>query len=426
MAKKKGKAPGRSYARLTRAERNSIERMLDRGESCRAMARELGRSPSTVSDEVARHRFVTSPKSMAGQPAPEGLGESCPRLAGWPRCCNGCAKRGGYGCSRKPKVFYGARAAQEAADRELSEARRGLDEDEASMGRKLAVIKGAISRGMSPAQVSACYGGELGVSQSTVYRWVDAGYGGMTNLELRRKVGYRKRSRSAPRKPTPHSQRRSHGAFEALDEGVRDSAWEMDTVEGCEADAACLLTLFHRPTGFQLALLLEAQTTGEVARALGLVRSALGGEAAVRRVFGAVLTDNGHEFADEGVLAALLCERDGETRLFYCDPRRADQKGGCEKNHVEIRKLLPKGRGLRFDLLAREDCSLVMSQVNSEPRGRLAWMSPAKAFEAALGEDARALMDAFGVEALGPDDLDLTPGCVERSRASRGLPPLAG
>ena len=69
------------------------------------------------------------------------------------------------------------------------------------MGRKLAVIRGAISRGMSPAQVSACYGGELGVSQSTVYRWVDAGYGGMTNLELRRKVGYRKRSRSAPRKP---------------------------------------------------------------------------------------------------------------------------------------------------------------------------------------------------------------------------------
>lgn len=134
MARKRGKGPGRSYARLTRAERNSIERMLDRGESCRAIARELGRSPSTVSDEVARHRFVTSPKPMAGQPAPEGLGESCPRLAGWPRCCNGCAKRGGYGCSRKPKAFYGARAAQEAADRELSEARRGLDEDEAVDG----------------------------------------------------------------------------------------------------------------------------------------------------------------------------------------------------------------------------------------------------------------------------------------------------
>ena len=81
MAEKGGKGPGRSYARLTRAERNSIERMLDRGRPCQEIARELGRSPSTVSDEVSRHRFVTSPRSMAGQPAPEGLGEACPRLA---------------------------------------------------------------------------------------------------------------------------------------------------------------------------------------------------------------------------------------------------------------------------------------------------------------------------------------------------------
>ena len=72
------------------------------------------------------------------------------------RCCNGCKRRGGYGCTRKPKAFYRARLAQEAADRELSEARRGLDEDEGSMGRKLSVIRGAISRGLSPAPVSAC------------------------------------------------------------------------------------------------------------------------------------------------------------------------------------------------------------------------------------------------------------------------------
>ena len=32
----------------------------------REMARELGRSPSTVSDEVARHRIVTSSKSTLG------------------------------------------------------------------------------------------------------------------------------------------------------------------------------------------------------------------------------------------------------------------------------------------------------------------------------------------------------------------------
>ena len=55
------------------------------------------------------------------------------------------------------------------------------------------------------------------------------------------------------------------------------------------------------------------------------------------------------EFSDARAIAALLGEGPGETRLFYCDPRRSDQKGACERNHVEIRKLLPKGSGLRFD-----------------------------------------------------------------------------
>lgn len=54
-----GRRPsGRSYARLTRHERQTIERMLDRGKGCREIAGELGRAPSTVANEVGRHRFV--------------------------------------------------------------------------------------------------------------------------------------------------------------------------------------------------------------------------------------------------------------------------------------------------------------------------------------------------------------------------------
>ncbi len=45
---------------------------------------------------------------------------------------------------------------------------------------------------------------------------------------------------------------------------------------------------------------------------------------------------------------------------------------------------------------------------------------------AAYGDDARALLDGLGVEVLGPSELDLTPGCIERARAERGDAPLAG
>ena len=47
------------------------------------------------------------------------------------------------------------------------------------------------------------------------------------------------------------------------------------------------------------------------------------------------------------------------------------------------------------------------------------------AFRAMLGEDAAALLDAYGVEDVPLGDLDLTPGLIERARAERGDAPLA-
>ena len=398
--RKKGseKAAPRAYGRLTRHERDTVQRMLERRASCREIARELGRSPSTVSAEVASHRFVTAPKPRRGErvDASVDLSAACPRLAAWPRCCNGCGRYRAIGCKRRPHVFYEARAAQLCADSVLVSSRRGIDAD----------------------------GGPVDMSPSTIYRWVAAGYDGMTNMELRRKVGYRPRKRVAARAATRHSARRSYAAFLALGEDACAAAWEMDTVEGSRADSACILTLLHRPSRLQLYLPLPAKDAACVAAALGGVRSVLGPDG-MGRVFRAVLTDNGAEFSDEGAIADLVGEGPGETRLFYCDPRRSDQKGACERNHVELRKLLPKGAGLRFDRLSAADLALAMSHVNSEPRGALGFSTPARAFRAMLGEDAAALLDAYGVEDVALGELDLTPGLIERARAERGDAPLA-
>ena len=46
-----GKKQRERYRRLDRAERAAIQSGLDKGRSCRQMARDLGRSPSTVADE---------------------------------------------------------------------------------------------------------------------------------------------------------------------------------------------------------------------------------------------------------------------------------------------------------------------------------------------------------------------------------------
>ena len=198
----------------------------------------------------------------------------------------------------------------------------------------LAHIKDGLSRGLSPYEISVLYEDVVGVHRSTIYRWVDAGYGGLTNLELERKVGFKPRDRKAPRKPTPHSPKRSHGEFERLPGERKGARTELDSVVGGAVDAQAVLTLYNLPCHVQLALLVRAHDCGSVKRAIADVRSVMPGRM-FERWMRTALTDNGDEFADEDGIGKLLGERaeGGElkVRLYYCDPRQSQQKGGCER-----------------------------------------------------------------------------------------------
>ena len=93
-----GKKQRERYRRLDRAERAAIQSGLDKGRSCRQMARDLGRSPSTVADEVARNRTVAKGPGkgdrVRGVPdddrTPSGPGRARggwpARRARWPPC----------------------------------------------------------------------------------------------------------------------------------------------------------------------------------------------------------------------------------------------------------------------------------------------------------------------------------------------------
>lgn len=198
----------------------------------------------------------------------------------------------------------------------------------------------------------------------------------------------------------------------------------MDSVLGARGDSARVLTLLHRPTRFQLALPLADGTRSEVLAALRGLSAPLGGPAGARRVFGLALTDNGPEFSDEGAIASLLGERPGETRLFYCDPRRADQKGACERNHVELRKLLPKGASMEG--LTAAGLAEAMSMLNSEPRPALGGALPIRLFRAALGEDAEALLAALGVREVPYGELLMSPAAVGRAGGRGGQARVIG
>lgn len=426
MAKKSRKA---RYFRIDKRERKTIEHGLDKGDSCRSMARDLGRSASTVHDEVVRNRVVTKGPgkgdNVVGTDGTQaGEAKLCPKLLSWPYCCNGCRYRR-YHCTYRWRCEYVASSAQEFAEEDMVEPRRGVDMDRERFELAVSLIRSDLARGLSPQQIAEARAGQVGVSASTIYRWIDEGYGGMSNAELRRKMRYKPRRKGKAKKATPHGEERSYQAFLALPDGERARACEMDTVVGKATDSQCLLTLMSRACRVQLPLLMGSKTKAATVAKLDEVERAIGLEA-FRSLLGLVLTDNGSEFEDaEGIERSCTAEGESRCRVYYCDPMQSQQKGACERNHVEIRKLLPKGRGISFDDLDEVDAWFVGSNVNSEPRPSLMGLSPLAMLRAADPALADALAEKLGICELPYGELDLTLEAVNRERARRGLAPLA-
>ena len=412
----------RAYCRIDKADREAIQNGLGKRKGCREIARSIGRSPAAVTEEVRRHR-TWKDGERRGEIVPSDPEDvSCSHLLRWPWTCNGCTAYTRK-CGRRQRMEYKAALAQAASEKTRSESRRGINRREEDFERIAFEIRSAILDGKSPEQICLAKP-HLGLAPSTLYRWAERGYFSMSPMDFRRRVGYRPRKGQSERRPTSHGEERSYAAFCALPEEQRARACEMDTVLGKARDEQCLLTLFLRPCKVQPVLLLPKKASGAVASALDSLERAMG-KHPFKRLFGIILTDNGVEFADTAANEASAFGGDARCKVYYCDVRASQQKGACERNHVELRKMLPKRRGISFDDLTERDCAFVMSHVNSQPRPSLMGMSPLGMLRAADEEARDALCVALGMEEIPFDALALTLDAVNAQRAERGLGPLA-
>ena len=448
----------KDYKQLTLKERIEIENGLDRGDSIREIARTLERSTSTIAREIKQNKTRQAYKAKKGDcrqanwcmrsqicgtscfypgarcaecdkvdcksVCPEyRMQNTCDILTRSPWVCNVCHKRR-YGRNRANRYIYDAKIADKLSSARKSECRSGIDMDQQRAQSALAQIKEGLSRGLSPYEISVLYQDTLGVHRSTIYRWIEAGYGNLSNLELERKVGFKQRKHHSVKSST-HSRWRSYSAFCKLARAIKDSATEMDTLIGRRADTQALLTLYSRSSHLQLVLLLSEKTPTEVTRVLKALKK-LASKKIIEDLFRCVLTDNGEEFADESEIGRALGEKarpQTNPHLYYCDVRASQQKAGCEKNHSEVRQILRKGVFV-FDDLDTWDLSVVMSHVNSTPRDALCGLSPIQLFCAAYGKQGQEFLEALGIEQLGRDQIVLKPFILDRERAKRGKEPL--
>ena len=374
------------YKHLTLSDRNDIQLGLERGETFKAIGQSILKDPTTVSKEVKRNKQIRDSTSN---------NLPCPLLDKAPFVCNGCPKRR-QNCGYK-KIFYLAKQAQKQYEQTLVEAREGTPLNSKTFWDMDKVISDGVKKGQHIYHILKTH--NLDVSSSTVYRHIRKGYLSIAPIDLARAVKFKERRKSKlPSIPKEAKKGRSYEDFlNYLALNQLDSWLEMDTVMG-RMGGKVLLTFNLSFCNFIFARLLDNKTALEVTKHLYKIKNTLHqADKDFFQLFPVILTDNGGEFAR---VDDIEMDVRGESKLFFCDPNRSDQKGRIEKNHTLIRDILPKGTS--FDNLTQEDINLVCSHVNSVKRAALNGKSAYELFAFTYGEEIPKLL---GISKIPAEDV---------------------
>lgn len=374
------------HKHLTLSDRNDIQLGLERGETFKTIGQSILKDPTTVSKEVKRNRQVRE-STCHNLP--------CPLLDKAPFICNGCPKRR-QNCGYK-KIFYLAKQAQKQYEQTLVESREGTPLNSKTFWNMDKVISDGVKKGQHIYHILKTH--NLDVSSSTVYRHIRKGYLSIAPIDLARAVKFKERRKSKlPSIPKEAKKGRSYEDFQNyLSLHQLDSWLEMDTVLG-RMGGKVLLTFNLSFCNFIFARLLDNKTALEVTKHLYDIKNTLHqADKDFFQLFPVILTDNGGEFAR---VDDIEMDVRGESKLFFCDPNRSDQKGRIEKNHTLIRDILPKGTS--FDNLTQEEINLVCSHVNSVKRAALNGKSAYELFAFTYGEEIPKLL---GISKIPAEDV---------------------
>lgn len=310
-----------AYHQITLRERYRIGQLGKAGLCPTAIAQVLERHPSTILRELARNRTARG------------------RYEAYPAHCYARSRRKDSRCHHRVRPAVQVRIQQLLAQ-------RWSPEQIAGWGRRT---------------------GEFQVSHETIYRyiWADRRAGGQLYQGLRyahrrrrRRVGRVRRGgplgRPLTARPPVVERRRQHGH------------WEIDTLVG-RGSPARALSAVERATGYlELGRLPNGTAAAFAARAIHLFRRQ-------RQPVRTVTADNGTELTGYRRIEARV-----GTTFYFAAPYSAWQRGTNENTNGLIRQYLPKGTSLAS--LTQHECNQIARALNTRPRKRLGYRTPAECY----------------------------------------------
>ena len=318
----------KKYRQLMPDQRNQIQRGLNQGMSIRGIARQLGRSPSTISREIQRGRV---------------------------------------------KETYDAVCGREEAQRRRRKGVRKLTE---GSPLTLAVTHAILQRKWSPEQIAGRLrmdypeDKQWHVSHETIYQFIYAHPAG----ELRKALIAGLRRGHSKRKPRTRGKDRRGGItnMRSIRERPEEAQarevpghWEGDLIKGA-FNASAIGTLVDRSSRFVILARVEDAT------AEAILESFTRRLRTLPKSFRQTLTyDQGREMARHQEL-----ERNTGIRVYFADPHSPWQRPTNENTNGLLRQYFPKGTDLSE--YSQRRLTQVAEELNNRPRKSLGFRTPAE------------------------------------------------
>ena len=349
----------RRRPRLSLDEREEISLGVASKESVRAIARRLGRAPSTISREIRNNskpsHNLYRPQYRFGAP--------------W---------RGGP--ERRPA--YKPSAAQSRSQRRARRPKLGKLAGNEQLRTE---VQTRLDQQHSPEQIAVRLrwdfpdDPEMWVSHETIYQSIYVQGRGQLRRELHRCL----RTGRALRRPQRRvAERRgripgmvniSERPAEVADRAV-PGHWEGDLIVGTESKSA-IGTLVERTTRFVMLLHLPHDHGAETVQH-AIVETMTQLPEHMRR---SLTWDQGRELSNHLAIAEAAA-----LNIYFCDPHSPWQRGSNENTNGLLRQYFAKGTDL--SVFPADYLDYVATKLNTRPRKTLAWKTPAEALNELLSQ----------------------------------------
>mgnify|MGYP001813562053 CR=1 FL=1 len=316
---------------LSLGEREEISRGLSVKHSLRAIARQLGRAPSTISREVRRNGGPAAYRATASD------------QAAWDRAL-------------RPKLCKLA--------------------CHPSLSRTVSV---KLQRKWSPEQIAGwlkrAFPGEVQkqVSHETIYRSLYIQARGVLKKELLEHLRAKRtirRSKHASLKRNGMGQIKDAVSIGERPASIDDRAvpghWEGDLIGGSKN--SYIATLVERHSRYVMLVKVANKDTESVVSALIKQSQRL-----PRELYKSLTWDRGKELADHPRLTLAT-----NVDVYFCDPHAPWQRGSNENTNRLLRQYLPRGTDLSVHSQAK--LNAIARQLNERPRKTLQYQTPVEKF----------------------------------------------